>query len=185
MTVLQTERLLLRPWEERDAGTLYRWASDPAVGPPAGWPPHKNIEESREVLRCILCRPESYAVCLRCDGVPIGSASLHFSDVSDLACGEGECELGYWLARPFWGLGIMPEAAEELLRRAFEELGMERVRCGYYEGNERSRRVQEKCGFRRQWISKDVDVPQMHEKRTGYVGVLTREDWLSRRTGEK
>ncbi len=183
--MLQTQRLVLRPWAENDDKTLYRWASDPAVGPPAGWPPHKSTDESREVLRQILCRPESYAVCLRCDGVPIGSLSLHFSDVSDLARAEGECELGYWLARPFWGLGIMPEAAMELLRHAFEELGMERVWCGYYEGNERSRRVQEKCGFVPQWTTQDVDMPQMHEKRTGHVSVLTRQDWLARRAAEK
>ena len=37
---------------------------------------------------------------------------------------EDECELGYWLGQPFWGKGYMPEAAKEILRHGFEELGM-------------------------------------------------------------
>ena len=56
---------------------------------------------------------------------------------------DDECELGYWIGKPFWGQGLIPEAAKELLRYAFEDLGMRAVWCGYYEGNEKSRRVQE------------------------------------------
>lgn len=37
---------------------------------------------------------------------------------------DDECELGYWIGKPFWGKGYMPEAARELIRRGFEELGM-------------------------------------------------------------
>ena len=64
-----------------------------------------------------------------------------------------------------------------MLRRAFEGLGMTRVWCGYYEGNAKSKRVQEKVGFRYQWKSENVDVPLMHEKRTGYVSSITKEQW--------
>ena len=49
--VLSTERLLLRPWEETDAESLYEYAKNPAVGPIAGWSPHKNIEVSRDVIQ--------------------------------------------------------------------------------------------------------------------------------------
>ena len=49
--VLSTERLLLRPWRETDAESLYKYAKNPEVGPVAGWPPHKNIEESRDAIR--------------------------------------------------------------------------------------------------------------------------------------
>ena len=73
--------------------------------------------------------------------------------------------------------GIMPEAVKEMLRHAFEGCGMQKVWSGYYEGNIKSKRVQEKCGFRYQWRSEDVDVPLMHEKRTGYVSLTTKGDW--------
>ena len=45
--VLQTERLILRPWEDDDAEELFRYAKDPDIGPIAGWPPHVNVENSR------------------------------------------------------------------------------------------------------------------------------------------
>ena len=45
---LETERLILRRWNVNDAEDLYRFASDPAVGPIAGWPAHQSIDESRD-----------------------------------------------------------------------------------------------------------------------------------------
>jgi RimJ/RimL family protein N-acetyltransferase len=49
--ILETERLILRPWCEDDANELYKYASDPEVGPPAGWLPHTSVENSREIIR--------------------------------------------------------------------------------------------------------------------------------------
>ena len=71
----------------------------------------------------------------------------------------------------------MPEAVKEMLRHAFEDCGMQKVWIGYYEGNNKSKRVQEKCGFKYQWKSENLDVPLMHEKRTGHVSLMTKEDW--------
>jgi RimJ/RimL family protein N-acetyltransferase len=160
---LETERLVLRPWTEDDAEECYKYAKDPLVGPPAGWPAHKSAEETREVIRNILAVPETYAVVLKETGLPVGSVGLHMH--SDLAEKDNECELGYWIGRPFWGRGLIPEASRELLRHAFEELGMSRVWCGYYDGNEKSKRVQEKLGFRYQWTTENAPVPQMGETR--------------------
>ena len=59
---LKTDRLLLRPWRESDAESLYEYARNPAVGPAAGWPPHTNIADSRRVIREVLSADETYAV---------------------------------------------------------------------------------------------------------------------------
>lgn len=48
INMMQTARILLRPWRESDAETLFKYASDPEVGPRAGWPPHQSVEESLE-----------------------------------------------------------------------------------------------------------------------------------------
>ena len=143
---LETERLLFRRWEESDAEILFEEASNPEVGPPAGWQPHKNVEESLEIIRNVLNGPEAYAICLKENGKPIGTIELRMKDNTDLTDKDDECELGYWLAREFWGQGIMPEAAKEMLRHAFEDLGMTKVWCGYYDGNNKSKRVQESAG---------------------------------------
>ena len=173
----ETKRLILRRWADSDAESLYEYARDPDVGPIAGWPPHQSIDESRNVIRNVLSGMEAYAICLKSDNRAIGAIELKLNGHTDLTERDDECELGYWLGKPFWGQGIMPEAVREMLRHAFEDIGMTKVWVGYYEGNTKSKRVQEKCGFRYQWKSENVDVPLMHEKRTGHVSSLTKKEW--------
>ncbi len=64
--MLETESLILRPWDESDTEDLYRYASDPDVGPIAGWPVHTSVESSREImlLRADLATssPQSYTL---------------------------------------------------------------------------------------------------------------------------
>ena len=182
--MLETERLILRRWEDSDAESLFEYAKDPDVGPIAGWPAHKSIEESREVIRKVFNGPEAYAICLRSDNKAIGAIELKLNGHTDMTDRDDECELGYWLGKPFWGHGFVPEAAREMLRHAFEDIAMQKVWCGYYDGNLKSKRVQEKCGFRYQWTTEGVDVPLMHEKRTGHVNALTKDQWMHDRADE-
>ena len=177
---METERLILRPWKEADAESLYEYAKDPRVGPMAGWPVHTSVEDSRRIIRDVLSADETYAIVLKETGMPIGSIGLKFH--CDLAEKDDEAELGYWLGVPYWGRGIVPEAAKELLRHAFDDLGLNRVWCGYYDGNEKSKRVQEKLGFKYHRTSDNVPVPLLNETRKGHVNLLTKEDWrLSKR----
>ena len=172
--ILQTKRLILRPWSENDAEELYKYASDPEVGPPAGWPPHTSAYNSREIIRTVLSAPETYAVCLKENGKPIGSVGLHRNDLAER---DDEYELGYWIGKPFWGQGLIPEASRELLRYAFEDLEMSRIWCGYYDGNEKSRRVQEKLGFVYQRRTEGIEVSLLGEIRTGHSSLMTKERW--------
>ena len=57
---METERLILRRWEETDAENLYQFAKDPDVGPIAGWPPHQSVEESLDVIRNVFSGQEAY-----------------------------------------------------------------------------------------------------------------------------
>ena len=175
---LETKRLRLRHWEEADAADLFCYAKDPDVGPAAGWPPHQSVADSRNIIRSVLSGREAYAVCRKEDNKAIGAIELRLNGHTDMTDRDDECELGYWLGKPFWGQGLIPEAARELLRRAFEDLGMQKVWCGYYDGNEKSKRVQEKLGFSYQWTTRDLDVPLLHETRTGHVSCMTKADWV-------
>ena len=176
--MLHTERLILRPWYETDAEECYKYARDPRVGPAAGWPAHEDPDRSRQIIRDILAVPESYAIVLKETGRLIGSIGLNKTAIAPR---DDEAELGYWLGVPYWGRGIMPEAAREVLRHAFEDLELARVWCGYYDGNEKSRRVQEKLGFRYIRTEECVPVPQLGETRKEHVSLLTKEDWLRQR----
>lgn len=175
--MLETERLILRKWTDADAESMFHYAKDPAVGPAAGWQPHQSVEESRNVIRNLLNGAECYAICEKGSDEAIGSIELRLNGHTDMTDRDDECELGYWLGKPFWGRGYMPEAAKEILRHGFEDLGMNVIWCGYYDGNQKSKRVQEKLGFTYHHTCQKVPVPQMHEVRVGHTNQMTKEQW--------
>jgi len=144
---IETERLILRPWKGEDAEELYKYAKDPRVGPRAGWPPHTDVEDSARIIAGVLSEPETYAVVLKQTGKPVGSVGIMMGSGRSGCSKDDEAELGAWIGVPYWGMGLIPEALNALLRRCFTELDCSGVWCGYHEGNFRSRRIQEKCGF--------------------------------------
>lgn len=175
--MLETERLLLRPWRESDAEDLYRYASDPEVGPIAGWPVHTSIENSREIIRDVFSAEETYAVCLKGDRRAIGSIGLIPPEQTQVAAPPTEMEIGFWIGVPFWGRGYIPEAVREIQRHAFEDLSCTALWCGYYDGNEKSKRVQKKCGFTFHHAEEGVDCPLVGDVRTEHFTYLSREKW--------
>lgn len=178
---IETERLLLRPWRESDAAALFKYACDPDVGPVAGWPPHTSVEESLEIIRTVFAAPETYAVVPKEVGEPVGCCGIMRSDglhTADMKCGEAE--IGYWIGKPYWGRGFIPEAVGALLSRAFDELALDAVWCGYYEGNTKSKRVVEKCGFRFHHTNRDILSP-LRDRRTEHFYIMTKTDYASRR----
>ena len=174
---LTTERLILRPWAETDAGDLYRYAKDDRVGPIAGWPPHSSVDNSAEIIRTVFSAPETYAVCLKEDNRAIGSIGLMIGARSNKEIPDTEGEIGYWIGVPFWGRGYIPEAVREIQRHAFEDLGCTALWCGYYDGNGKSKRVQEKCGFVFHHTEEGVDCPLVGDVRTEHFTYLSREKW--------
>lgn len=107
----------------------------------------KSVEESLSVIQNVLSGAECYIVYGKGSDIAIGCIELKLNGHTDMTDKDDECELGYWLGKPFWGRGYMPEVASRLLRHAFEDIGMTKVWCGYYEGNINSKRVQEKLGL--------------------------------------
>lgn len=174
---IETKRLVLRPWREADAANLFKYASDPDVGPPAGWSPHASVEDSLEIIRTVFAAPEIYAVVLKDTEEPIGSCGIMFSDsLHSAAMKQGEAEIGYWIGKPYWGQGFIPEAVNALLARCFNDLMLDAVWCGYYEGNTKSKRVCEKSGFKFHHTNRDILSP-LGNKRTEHFYIMTREDY--------
>lgn len=175
--ILYTERLILRPWEEKDAESLYKYAKDSRVGPIAGWPIHTSVENSKEIINTVLSVPETYAVCLKENEGAIGCIGLMIGDKSNIWLPNTEGEIGYWIGVPYWGRGLIPEAAREIIRHAFVDLHLETVWCGYFEGNDKSRRVQEKCGFTYHHTNRDIHWKLMDDFRTEHITRLGVDEW--------
>lgn len=144
---METERILLRPWRESDAAALFKYASDPEVGPRAGWPPHQSVEESLGVIRNVFSGEGMWAVELKETGEPIGCAGYLPASGSNLEIADTECEVGYWIARPYWGQGICTEALKLIIDYCFNVKGFTTLWGDYFPGNPASGRVMEKCGF--------------------------------------
>ncbi len=175
--IMETDRLILRPWRESDAVSLFRYASDPDIGPIAGWLPHASVDDSLEIIRTVFASPEIYAVVLKNSHEPVGSCGIMFSNSLHSAdMKQGEAEIGYWIGKPYWGQGMIPEAVKALLSRCFNKLRLDAVWCGYYEGNDKSKRVCEKSGFKYHHTNPDIVSP-LGDKRTEHFYVMTKEDY--------
>lgn len=175
--ILETERLILRPWELTDAEYLFQYASHPAVGPIAGWSPHASVENSREIIENILSAPETYAVVLKELSHPVGSIGLMIGSASNIGIPDTEGEIGYWIGVPFWGQGFIPEASRKIMQHGFEDLGLQRLWCGYFDGNIKSKRVQEKCGFTYHHTTNNVPCAIEGLLRTEHITCITRQEW--------
>ena len=147
--ILYTERMILRPFEEKDLEDLYEYASVPGVGECAGWHHHENMETSRMILQMFMEGRHTFALTDRETGKAMGSLGLetpsHYAAEEDRE--TFGCEIGYVLGKPFWGRGLMTEAVKEAIRFCLQELHMDWITCAHFMENDRSRRVIEKCGF--------------------------------------
>ena len=146
--MMETERILLRSWRESDAAALFKYASDPEVGPRAGWPPHRSVEESREIIRTLFASDHMWAIELKATGEPIGCMGYFIHGESNIPIGEHDAEVGYWVARPYWNKGICSEALRLLIDYCFRKKGFQTLWSDFFPENPASGRVMEKCGFR-------------------------------------
>ncbi len=145
MKTLETERLILRPWRPEDIDDFFEYARDPEVGPNAGWPPHKDKGMSLNILQSFMEKQEVWAIEFKHNNKAVGSVGAH---ADEKRRGVNGRMIGYVLARKYWGMGLMTEAVNEMIRYLFEEEKYDIVSCYHYPFNTRSKRVIEKCGFR-------------------------------------
>ncbi len=149
--IIETKRLILRAFTLEDLDDFYEYASVEGVGERAGWAHHKSKQESQEILERFIAEDKTFAICLKKDGKVIGSLGVEKYGLEESLTefnGYLGREIGYVLAKPYWGKGIMPEAVTAVIEYLFKEIGLDFLICGYYDFNAQSKRVQEKCGFK-------------------------------------
>lgn len=181
--VLESDGLLLRPWTAEDADALFEMASDPSIGPMAGWEPHESAEDSRKAIESILSRQGTFAIVPKDAGRPVGCISAILED-GTVGLSPGDVELGFWIGRMYWGRGYATKASSMVLDYAFEDLGCSRATCVCLESNTRCIRVQDRLGF---LLKRTEDVfSTAFGTRSHRVSHLMRERWrlLRRSRGE-
>ena len=145
---IETDDLTLRQVRMEDAKDIFRYASDPEVGPRAGWPPHTSVEESLEIIRTVFNdATNTWAIVLKETGEPIGAMGYGPSCNCNLPAREGELLTGYWVARPYWNRGICTEALRLMIEHIRQTTEIKSLISGHFIDNPASGRVMEKCGF--------------------------------------
>ena len=145
METLETERLILRLIYKDDPSDIYEYGKEQNAGPPAGWKPHKDIDETRVIMKAVFIDKDIiFGMVLKSSGKMIGSIGLmpdpHRNDPEVMM-------IGYAMSEHYWGKGLMTEAAKAVIEYGFRELAISMISCTCYSINPRSRRVIQKCGF--------------------------------------
>ena len=145
--LMETDRIVLRPWRDSDAPTLFEYASDPDVGSRAGWQPHKSEEESLKIIRTVFNNDTTWAIEWKETGTAIGAIGYGPSCDCNLPAREGEPLTGYWIAKPYWNQGICTEALRLMIDHIRQTTDIPSLISGHFIDNPASGRVMEKCGF--------------------------------------
>jgi [ribosomal protein S5]-alanine N-acetyltransferase len=145
MKVLETDRIILRPWEIKDLDDFYEYAKNPNVGPNAGWESHQDKDVSLKILKSFIEKDEVRAFVYKENNKVIGSIGVHQDIKREGVNGK---MIGYVLSETYWGKGLMSEAIKEVIRYLFEEEELDIISCYHFPFNTRSKGVIQKCGFK-------------------------------------
>ena len=146
--ILETDRLLLRPFKEDDVTDVFEcWESDPDVAKYMFWTSHNDIEKTREWIAFELGQIEKlnwyrFALVLKDTDTLIGTALIYYEEEVE------SWEIGYNLGKEYWGKGYTTEAMREVIDFATKELGLTQIVGRYAKENPASGNVMKKLGFR-------------------------------------
>jgi ribosomal-protein-alanine N-acetyltransferase len=149
--VLVTARLRLRPIQESDVDDLFPYVSDPALPRLLSWHAHTDRSQTLEYIRHVqaaFAGNTSVTWVIEHGGRAVGCVGLDGVEFQLRAWRLDRAELGYWIAPPLWGQGLMTEAAHAVMGCGFEVIGLHKITVGCIVENVGSRRVIEKIGFR-------------------------------------
>ncbi|MBE6787403.1 MAG: GNAT family N-acetyltransferase [Ruminococcaceae bacterium] len=148
MSVIKTDRLILRPLTDNDAQEMFKnWTWDSRVAKYCRWHPHKSIEETKELLKMYKSQAENgfdyrWGITLKKDNSLIGVI-----DVIELSEDKKTAEVGYVLTYDYWNNGYLTEALKAVIKILFSD-GIEKVIADHHIDNIASGRVMEKCGMK-------------------------------------
>ena len=153
--ILETTRLILRPFAATDAPDVQRLAGAPEVADTTLNLPHPYMVSDAEQWisshadRLAFGSSVAYAVTRRTDGVVLGAISL-----MEISARDRRAELGYWLGVPFWNQGYMTEAADALVDYGFSQLNLNKITAAHFGRNLASGRVMQKIGMRQEGMQR-------------------------------
>lgn len=148
MSILKTNRLLLRPLTQADAEAMFKnWTYDERVAKYCTWYPHKSINETKLLLKMYLDQKANgfdyrWGIELKETNELIGVI-----DVVDLSDDNKTAVVGYVLGHKFWNKGFATEALSAVITKLFDD-GVEVIEARHHIDNVATGEVMKKCGMR-------------------------------------
>ena len=191
--MIETKRLIIRHIKQEDIYDVFDYAQDEDTGPRAGWPPHKTIEDTKQVMNMWLNpthHEEVFGIVYKPDNKVIGTIGFvhlnkHKKDTDNvfanklIESGKNVYEIGTTISKAYWSKGLSTESLSAMLDYIFENLGADVVLTLHYQENIASLKVQEKNNMK-------VFGAYEHKKKwyntnctTMVVRGKTREDWFN------
>jgi [ribosomal protein S5]-alanine N-acetyltransferase len=174
MKTLVTQRLIIRPLKTSDLDAFNAYSKKPNIGPMAGWKPHETLEESYRILLMMIKEEEVWGITLKSKDEMIGTIGLHVRTFDNAI--KNQKELGYVLDDLYWGMGLMKEAGEAILKYAFQMIELDRVVVGHSTDNNQSKRVIEKLNFK--YTHTEERDHFDHTKKSILMYELRKEDYI-------
>ena len=180
---IKTRRLTLRPFCQDDLDDFYEYAKVDGVGQMAGWLPHKSLEESKDILDIFIAGKNQFALVYNNKVIgSIGIEKYNEKELDEFSSLKGR-EVGYVLSKDYWGQGLMSEAIKGVVKYLFEEVKLDFIAGSFFKRNIRSKRVQEKNGFK---FYKDIIYETRYgTKEDSVYMILTKEEYEKLQTEDK
>ena len=166
----------LRPWSASDLSSLVKYGDNPKIAQNLtdGFP-HPYTEESGRNFLEMVSKTNDLILCIEIDGEAVGSVGIHLKkDVH-----RKNAEIGYWLAEPFWGQGIISRVIPQMVEKAFGQFDIERIYAGVYGRNMASQRVLQKAGFQVE-VTFEKTIFKNEKFENEVVLAIRREQWEKR-----
>ena len=184
MPTLETERLLLRKMEMKDAPDMFEYSKDPLVAKHVLWDAQTSVNDAKGYIRYMVRKyrsgePSSWYIVEKSTGKVVGTIGYMWYQKDNSAV-----EVGYSLARRCWNRGYMTEALKAVLDYTFLDLHINRVEAQHEIDNGASGAVMRKCGMQKEGTLRS----RLYNKGK-YVDVdlyaILRKDYISRRHAPK
>ncbi len=172
-SILESNRLILRPFSIDDIDDVFLYASDNIVTKYLTWPSHTDITQTEKTVKeHYIDKIGTFAIELKSEHRCIGCIELR------LCIEHNKASFGYVLSKKYWNNNYMSESLNLILNLSFSKLELNRVESTHYVGNEGSGRVMQKCGMN--YEGKGLQEVKVKDRFYDVVHyAILRDDWIN------
>ena len=152
MTLFQTDRFIVREFEKTDAYALAKYANNRNVwlGVRDAFPHPYSLDDAKEFIALAQSKQPACLFGIEIEMEAVGGIGYFVQE--DVY--RYSAEIGYWIAEPYWGKGLMTEIVTRFVEKVFERSNVWRIYAGVFGPNKGSQRVLEKAGFEKEGIGR-------------------------------